>query len=203
MTQQRPPYQQSRPTYSPRDTGPSYGTVLEEIRTAGMVETLTEVVVAPVADNEYLCVIRATCVMPALREGDPLRRYSGLGAAYPRKTGANVIHGVSNPQYYIHTAESRAKKRAWLDALGRGDGLEGDVRSEVFAERARQQGAGTVVPALPAVSNPDVKINEELAARIANATGVDIAVAKDYTRAQAAVIVRELQAKRNAEEQEH
>lgn len=203
MTQQRPPYQQSRPAYSPRDTGPSYGTVLEEIRTAGMVETLTEVVVAPVADNEYLCVIRATCVMPALREGDPLRRYSGLGAAYPRKTGANVIHGVSNPQYYIHTAESRAKKRAWLDALGRGDGLEGDVRSEVFAERARQQGVGTVVPALPAVSNPDAKINEELASRIASATGVDIAVAKDYTRAQAAVIVRELQAKRNAEEQEH
>lgn len=201
MTQR--PYQQSRPTYSPRDTGPSYGTVLEEIRTAGMVETLTEVVVSPVADNEYLCIVRATCVMPPLREGDPLRRYSGLGAAYPRKTGPNVIHGVSNPIYYIHTAESRAKKRAWMDALGRGDGLESDVRVEVLAERARSQGTGVVVSALPAVSNPDAKINEELAARLANATNVDISVTREYTRAKAALIVRELQAKRASEEQEN
>lgn len=186
----RPPYQ-SRPTYGGRDTGPSYGQVLEEVRTAGMIETTTEIMVAPTAENEYLCVVRATCTMPSLREGDQFRRYSGLGAAYPRKTGANVIHGVSNPQYYIHTAESRAKKRAWLDALGRGDGLESDVRSEVFAERARQQGAGVVLPALPVRPNPDDKISEEQAQKLAEFLNRSFEQVRDLTRAEASRLYKE------------
>ena len=203
MSQQRPPYAQSRPQYGGRDTGPSYGQVLEEVRTAGMIETLTEVVTQPVAENEYLCVIRAVCTMPALREGDPLRRYSGLGAAYPRKTGANVIHGVSNPQYYIHTAESRAKKRAWLDALGRGDGLESDVRSEVFAERARTQGTGVVMPALAAPRiNPNEKITEEQAQRLASIAGITVEQARELTRTDAMALYRRVQEEKASEEEE-
>lgn len=180
----RPPY---RPQYGGRDTGPSYSQVLEEIRTAGMIETHTEIVTAPVAENEYLCIVRAVCVMPALREGDALRKYSGLGAAYPRKTGPGVIHGVSNPIYYIHTAESRAKKRAWMDALGRGDGLEGDVRTEVFAERARQNGTGLVLPA----ATVEAKISEEQAQKLADATGLAIEGLRDLSYGEAARLFRQ------------
>lgn len=182
----RQPYS-PRPSYGGRDTGPSYSQVLEEIRTAGMIETLTEVVTQPVADNEYLCVIRATCVMPPLRDGDMPRRYSGLGAAYPRKTGPNVIHGVSNPMYYIHTAESRAKKRAWLDALGRGDGLEGDVRAEVIAERARQQTGATAIPETPL---RDGKITEEQAQKLADMISISMEHARGLTRGEAAKLYR-------------
>lgn len=201
MTAARPAYQ-SRPSYGGRDTGPSYGQVLEEVRTAGMIETVTEIVVAPDADNEYLCVVRAVCTMPPLREGDPVRRYSGLGAAYPRKTGANVIHGVSNPQYYIHTAESRAKKRAWQDALGRGDGLEEDVRAEVIAERARQQGTGVVLPALSARPDPSEKIGPEMAERLAQFCGITVEQALGMSRADAAALYRRTQAERAQEGEE-
>lgn len=185
----RSPYQQSRPSYGGRDTGPSYSQVLEEIRTAGMIETVSEIITAPVAENEYLCIVRATCVMPPLRDGDSPRKYSGLGAAYPRKTGPGVIHGVSNPIYYIHTAESRAKKRAWMDALGRGDGLEGDVRTEVIAERARQQGSGVVLPA-PRLVAPEI-ITEEQAIRLAAKVGRPASELLGITRGEAARIWRE------------
>ena len=178
---QRSPYQ-PRQGYG-RDTGPSYAQVLEEIRSAGMIDTITDIVVEPTATNEYLCVVRATCTMPALREGDAVRRYSGLCAAYPRKAGGSVIHGVSNPIYYIHTAESRAKKRAWLDALGRGDGLESDVRTEVFAERARQQGTGMVLPK-PVLVAP-VNITDEQALRLAQKVGRPVDAFIGISRAEA------------------
>ena len=183
MSNSRPQQQPSRPPYSPRDSGPSYNQVLEEIRSAGMLETVTSVEVSPNAGNEYLCVIKAEVVMPPLREGDPFRKYTGMGAAYPRKNGAGVIHGVSNPSFYMHVAESRAKKRAWMDALGRGDGLEENVRSEVFAERARN-----VVPALPVpkvLANPEGKVSEEVAVRLSTLTGLAIETCRDYTRQQA------------------
>lgn len=193
----RQPYS-PRPSYGGRDTGPTYSQVLEEIRTAGMIETLTEVVTQPVADNEYLCVIRAICVMPPLREGDLPRRYSGLGAAYPRKTGPTVIHGVSNPIYYIHTAESRAKKRAWLDALGRGDGLEGDVRTEVFAERARQQSVSVSPTSRP---DPNEKMTEEQAQKLANFLSMSMDEARQLTRGDAAKLYKEHKARMSGEEQ--
>jgi len=192
MTQRTPYSPSSRPQYSPRDSGPSYNQVLEEIRTAGMIETATSVEVSPVADNEYLCVVKAVCVMPALREGDPLRRYTSLGAAYPRKNGAGVIHGVSNPAFYMHVAESRAKKRAWMDALGRGDGLEENIRSEVFAERAKTTALSVAALPVPAqVSSPDDRVTEEIAAKIIKISSLSLDEARELTRRQAAAIVRD------------
>jgi len=190
------PYQQqpARPAYGGRDTGPSYAQVLEEIRNAGMIETTSEVVVSPSAENDNLIIIRATCVMPSLLEGHPLRRFSAIGAAYPRKTGNGIIHGVSNPSFYMHVAESRAKKRAWMDALGRGDGLEENVRAEVFAERARNQTV-SVGPALPvpsAVSNPDEIVSEQIAERLVTAVGLSIEDARTKTRGEAAEMLRRL-----------
>lgn len=180
---------------SGRDVGPLYGDLLEDIRSAGMIETVTSIEVAPVAANEYLCVVRAECIMPPLGENRPPRRFVGLGAAYPKKAGANVIHGVSNPVYFIHTAESRAKKRAWQDALGRGDGLEEDVRGQIMDERSRVS-AQTAVAAPPAVpagpSNPDGIVTEEIAQRIARNSNNEVTVedARQYTRAQAAQFFR-------------
>lgn len=138
MTAERRPYQ-PQGGYKPaggRDSGPSYAQVLQDVRNAGMISTSTSVEVVPSESNEYLCIVRAETVMPPLREGDSPRHYSGIGAAYPRKNGPNVIHGVSNPSFYMHIAESRAKKRAWMDALGRGDGLEDNIREDVFTERS-------------------------------------------------------------------
>lgn len=185
MTSSRP--QPQRPQYTARDSGPSYNQVLEDIRSAGMLETMTTVEVAPNAGNEYLCIIKAEVVMPPLREGDPFRKYTGMGAAYPRKNGAGVIHGVSNPSFYMHVAESRAKKRAWMDALGRGDGLEENVRSEVFAERARHVPAAAL-PAPKALANPDGKVSEDVAARLSALTGIAIETCREYTRQQAVAV---------------
>lgn len=58
----------SRPAFGGRDSGPSYGQVLHDIRNAGMISTTTTMEVSPTAANEYLCVIRAEVVMPSLRE---------------------------------------------------------------------------------------------------------------------------------------
>lgn len=195
-------YTQSAPRYAARDTGPSYEQLLADVRAAGMISTTTSIEVVPSATNDGLIIVKAICIMPPLRDGDRERTFSGIGAAYPKKTGAGVIHGVSNPQYYMHTAESRAKKRAWQDALGRGDGLEEDVRQEVMADRARAVGAipATVVaaaPSLPApttpVSNPDAIITEEIAQRLVNITdgALEIEVARQLTRAEAAHYFRQ------------
>lgn len=138
MNTERRPYQPQgsfRPAAG-RDSGPSYSQVLQDVRNAGMISTQTNVEVVPCESNEYLCIVKAVVVMPPLREGDSPRNYSGIGAAYPRKNGPNIIHGVSNPAFYMHIAESRAKKRAWMDALGRGDGLEESIREDVFQERS-------------------------------------------------------------------
>lgn len=194
MTQQnRPPYAKA-PFRGGRDTGPSYAQLLEEVRSAGMIETMTTVEVTPVAANEYLCIVRAECIMPALQENRPMRRFVGLGAAYPKKAGDGVVHGVSNPIYFIHIAETRAKKRAWQDALGRGDGLEEDVRGEVMAERgARAQMAKTqsvtmssaALPSVATVVVPAAFISEEIAQKLAQATNVPIEMVRQYTRDQA------------------
>jgi len=146
--------------------------------------------VSPTAANEYLCVIRAEVVMPSLREGDPLRTYSGMGVAYPRKNGANVIHGVSNPAFYMHIAESRAKKRAWMDALGRGDGLEDSIRDEVFAERSAVQ--REAMPALPAKVAEVWTVSDDAARRIASLTSYSFEEAKMFSREKAAEVVRQI-----------
>jgi len=181
----------SRPAAGGRDSGPSYDQVLKEVRNAGMISTHTFVEVPPTAQNEYLCVIRAEVIMPSLRENDSNRHYSGLGAAYPRKNGANVIHGVSNPSFYIHIAESRAKKRAWMDALGRGDGLEESIREEVFVERANvtrdrssTQDAEYRV-ALPVAASPVWRIREDIARRISTFSGISEQDAMNLTREEA------------------
>jgi hypothetical protein len=201
----RPAPYAARPNqgFAGRDSGPSYNQVLEEIRNAGMISTDTTVEVSPTAANEYLCVIKAEVMMPPLREGDPYRKYTGMGAAYPRKNAANVVHGVSNPAFYMHIAESRAKKRAWMDALGRGDGLEENVRQEVFAERARNNdirtaasSGGAVTPALPVPSAQDNEIvSEEIAKRISTLGEVSIEETRLYTKSQAASFFTQLNAK--------
>lgn len=191
-------YTQSTPRYGGRDTGPSYEQLLADVRAAGMISTTTSIEVVPSSSNDGLIIVKAICVMPPLRDGDRERTFSGIGAAYPKKTGAGVIHGVSNPIYYMHTAESRAKKRAWQDALGRGDGLEEDVRTEVMADRARAVGAipTTVIaaaPALPAgVSNPDDLVTEQVAERIARLSEGKISIddAREMTRGEAAQFFR-------------
>lgn len=172
----------SRPIPGGRDSGPSYDQVLKEVRNAGMISTHTFVEVSPTALNEYLCVIRAEVIMPSLRENDSNRHYSGLGAAYPRKNGANVIHGVSNPSFYIHIAESRAKKRAWMDALGRGDGLEESIREEVFVERAN---VARDRPVIQDVATPAWRIKEETARRISVFSGISEHDAMNLTRDEA------------------
>jgi hypothetical protein len=163
-----------------------------------MISTTTSIEVVPSSSNDGLIIVKAICVMPPLRDGDRERTFSGIGAAYPKKTAPGVIHGVSNPIYYMHTAESRAKKRAWQDALGRGDGLEEDVRTEVMADRARAVGAipATVIataPALPAgVSNPDDLVTEQVAERIARLSEGKISIddAREMTRGEAAQFFR-------------
>lgn len=189
-------YTQSAPRYSGgRDTGPSYEQLLADVRAAGMISTTTSIEVVPSTANEGLIIIKAICVMPPLRDGDRERTFSGIGAAYPKKTGQGVIHGVSNPQYYMHTAESRAKKRAWQDALGRGDGLEEDVRQEVMADRARAVGAipATVVsaPALPV--SPDTLLTEAQAEKLVSMTdgAIPLGEAREMTRAEAQQFLRE------------
>lgn len=201
----RPAAYASRPSFGGRDSGPSYNQVLEEIRNAGMISTDTTVEVSPTAANEYLCIIKAEVVMPPLREGDPFRKYSGMGAAYPRKNAANVVHGVSNPAFYMHIAESRAKKRAWMDALGRGDGLEENVRNEVFAERARNfassqdaiaRNSDGIVPARPVPDSVgNEKVTEAIAQKIAKLKGISLEDASEYTREQAASFFQSLNAR--------
>ncbi|NBV35889.1 MAG: hypothetical protein EBR94_01290 [Bacteroidetes bacterium] len=171
-----------------RDSGPSYNHVLQEIRNAGMISTDTSVEVAPTPANEYLCVIKAEVIMPPLREGDPNRRYTSMGAAYPRKNAANVIHGVSNPAFYMHIAESRAKKRAWMDALGRNDGLEENIREEVFAERNSSISRATVVPALPVTW----RMSDDAATRISTALALSFDEAKNMSREEAAAAVAKI-----------
>lgn len=175
-------------SYGGRDSGPAYDTVLQEIRNAGMLETNTSLEVAPTQANEYLCVVKAEVIMPPLREGDQNRRYTSLGAAYPRKNGANVIHGVSNPAFYMHIAESRAKKRAWLDALGRNDGLEENIRSEVLAERSSNTSPGRVPAALPVVW----QMSDDAATRISGVLGISFAEAKSMNKEQAAEAVAKI-----------
>jgi hypothetical protein len=177
------------PYSSNRDSGPSYAQVLQDIRNAGMISTTTVVVVEPNAANEYLIIIRADCEMPSLREGDPHRKYTAMGAAYPRKNGANVIHGVSNPAFYMHIAESRAKKRAWMDALGRGDGLEESIRSEVFAERSRDAAQSVLAAPVAWV------MSDEAASRIASMSDHTFEQAKAMSKEQAAAVVKEIQSR--------
>lgn len=171
-----------------RDSGPSYNQVLQEIRNAGMISTDTSMEVSPTPANEYLCVIKAEVVMPPLREGDPNRRYTSMGAAYPRKNGANVIHGVSNPSFYMHIAESRAKKRAWMDALGRNDGLEENIREEVFAERNATISRANVVPALPVTW----RMSDDAATKISTALDIPFDEAKNMSREEAAAAVTKI-----------
>lgn len=188
----------SRPAFGGRDSGPSYGQVLHDIRNAGMISTTTTMEVSPTAANEYLCVIRAEVIMPSLREGDPVRTYSGMGVAYPRKNGTNVIHGVSNPAFYMHIAESRAKKRAWMDALGRGDGLEENIRDEVFAERSA--GQREAVPALTAKVAEIWVMPDDAARRIASLTSYSFEEAKAFSREMASQVVRQIkEASQNTE----
>ena len=176
-----------RPSGGGRDSGPSYNQVLQEIRNAGMISTDTTMEVAPTLANEYLCVIKAEVVMPPLREGDPNRHYTSMGAAYPRKNGGNVIHGVSNPSFYMHIAESRAKKRAWMDALGRNDGLEENIRDEVFAER----NATIVRPSVAAL--PTVwRMSDDAATKISEALAIPFDEAKAMTKEEATQAVAKI-----------
>ena len=173
-----------------RDSGPSYDQVLQEVRNAGMISTTTSVDVAPNAGNEYLCIVRAECTMPPLREGDQPRVYSGLGAAYPRKNGQNVVHGVSNPAFYMHIAESRAKKRAWMDAVGRGDGLEENIREDVMMERAHTSAARDAA-ALPP---PPWQMSDEAAHRIVSLSTYTFEEAKAMTKEDAKAVVQAINA---------
>lgn len=177
-----------RPSSGGRDSGPSYNQVLQEIRNAGMISTDTSMEVAPTPANEYLCVIKAEVMMPPLREGDPNRRYTSMGAAYPRKNGGNVIHGVSNPAFYMHIAESRAKKRAWMDALGRNDGLEENIRGEVFAERNATMTRANAVPVLPLTW----RMSDDAATKISTALEISFDAAKEMTREEAAAAVAKI-----------
>lgn len=189
---------QSAPRYGGRDTGPSYEQLLGDVRAAGMISTTTSIEVVPSSANDGLIIVKAICIMPPLRDGDRERTFSGIGAAYPKKTGAGVIHGVSNPQYYMHTAESRAKKRAWQDALGRNDGLEEDVRTEVMADRARAVGAipATVVaaPARAALPvSPDALLTPAQAEKLLSLTNGALSMedAQAMTRAEAQQYLRD------------
>lgn len=177
-----------RPSGGGRDSGPSYNQVLQEIRNAGMISTDTSMEVAPTLANEYLCVIKAEVVMPPLREGDPNRRYTSMGAAYPRKNSANTIHGVSNPSFYMHIAESRAKKRAWMDALGRNDGLEENIRDEVFAERSATINRANAVAALPL----PWRMSDDAATKISAALDIPFDEAKAMTREEATASVTKI-----------
>lgn len=187
MTAERRPYQ-PQAGYKPsggRDSGPSYAQVLQDVRNAGMISTSTSVEVVPSETNEYLCIIRAETIMPPLREGDSPRHYSGIGAAYPRKNGPNVIHGVSNPSFYMHIAESRAKKRAWMDALGRGDGLEDNIRGDVFTERSAP-------PARKEEAEVVWQISDSDAEKLSRLSGNSVEDIKKLGREQIAVLVNSL-----------
>jgi hypothetical protein len=109
-----------------------------------------------------------------------------------------VIHGVSNPAFYMHIAESRAKKRAWMDALGRGDGLEENIREEVFAERSA--GQRETVPALTAKVAEIWVMPDDAARRIASLTSYSFEEAKAFSREMAAQVVRQIkEASQNTE----
>jgi hypothetical protein len=87
--------------------------------------------------------------------------------------------------------------------LGRGDGLEENVRQEVFAERARNNdirtaasSGGAVTPALPVPSAQDNEIvSEEIAKRISTLGEVSIEETRLYTKSQAASFFTQLNAK--------
>lgn len=186
MVADRKPYQPQggyRPTAG-RDSGPSYAQVLQDVRNAGMISTSTSVEVVPCESNEYLCIIRAETVMPPLREGDSPRHYSGIGAAYPRKNGANVIHGVSNPSFYMHIAESRAKKRAWMDALGRGDGLEENIREDVFQERTTLTRRDDPPPVW--------KISESDAEKLSRVSGKTVSEIQSMSKQEVSILLESL-----------
>ena len=96
---------------------PTYSGLLDEAHKKGLVSITTELLQAPLEENRYMAIIRATVTM---KEG----MFDGIGDATPLNVNKMIAPHI------VRMAETRAKGRALRDALNIGEALAEEFHEE-------------------------------------------------------------------------
>ena len=111
---------------------PVYSGLLDEAHKQGLVSISTELIQAPLKENEYMAICRATV---CIKE----KTFEGIGDATPKNVNPMIAPHI------VRMAETRAKGRALRDALNIGEALAEELGEDETTSKTQKPEKDTAV----------------------------------------------------------